>query len=77
VPADVEAETRMFHGAADPADVARILLDHRDAVALPGQQIGGGEPRRPRPDDRDVDRVRPSHAHVRPEVAEAGMNEGG
>ena len=55
VPADVEAEAVMLHGAADPAHVHRILLDHRDAVAEPGELIGGGKAGRPRADDRDVD----------------------
>lgn len=44
VPADVEAESLMLDRAADPADIDGVFLDHGDRKALPGQQIGGGQP---------------------------------
>jgi hypothetical protein len=54
VAADVEPETLMLHGAADAADIDRVLFDHSDRVTLLGEQIGGGQACRPRPDDRHV-----------------------
>src|SRR3546814_10652716 len=44
----------MLDRPADPADVNRVLLDHRHAIALLRQQIGGGQPGRTRADDGDV-----------------------
>jgi hypothetical protein len=57
VAANIEAEALMLDGAADPADLMRILLDQGDGEAFLAEQLAGGEPGRPRPDDRDVDMV--------------------
>src|SRR3546814_7209037 len=59
VAADIEAESVMLDGAADAADIIRVLFDHRDAIPLPGQQIGGGQPGGSGTDDRDVGAGRP------------------
>src|SRR3546814_13045296 len=59
VAADIEAESVMLDGAADAADIIRVLFDHRDAIPLPGQQIGGGQPGGSGPDDRAVGAGRP------------------
>ena len=52
--ADVEHEALVFDGAADAADIDRVLLDHDDRGVFLGQAIGGGEPGGPRADDEDV-----------------------
>ena len=54
MPADVEAKALVLDRAADAADIALVLFDHRHLIALLGQQIGGGQPGRPRADDGDV-----------------------
>ena len=53
--ADVEAEAVMLHRAADAADMDRVLLDHRDRVTELGELVGGGQPRRSRADNGDID----------------------
>src|SRR5690606_12003647 len=55
MPTDVEAVAPMLDRTADPADVGRVLLDDRDGLAGPGQQVPGCEPRRAGADDRYVD----------------------
>ncbi len=52
--ADVEAKALMLDRAADAADIALVLFDHRYLIPLLRQQIGGGQPGRPRADDGDV-----------------------
>src|SRR3546814_17730475 len=59
VAADIEAESVMLDGAADAADIIRVLFDHRDAIPRPGQQIGGGQPGGYGTDDRDAGAGRP------------------
>ena len=54
MPANVEAEAVQLDRAADAADIDRVFFDHRHAIALLGQQIGGGEARRASADDGDV-----------------------
>src|SRR3546814_11288953 len=54
MPTDVEAKALMLDRPADPADVNRVLLDHRHAITLLRQQIGGGQPRGAGTDDGDV-----------------------
>ncbi len=55
VAANVEPETFMFNGAADTADIAGVLLDHADRIALLRQKIGCGEPGRTSPNDGHID----------------------
>ncbi len=54
VPADVEQEILVAGGAADAAHVRGIGLDHRGGNAVLGEQIGGGQPGRPRANDKHV-----------------------
>src|SRR3546814_16984729 len=54
MPTDVEAKALMLDRPADPADVNRVLLDHRHAITLLRQRIGGGQPRGAGTDDGDV-----------------------
>src|SRR3546814_17344486 len=61
--ADIEAESVMLDGAADAADIIRVLFDHRDAIPLPGQQIGGGQPGGSGTDDRDRKSTRLNSSH--------------
>ena len=53
--ADIEAIALVLDGAADAADVARVLFDDRDLEALLGKEIAGGQPRWSRADDGDID----------------------
>ena len=54
VPADVEHEAVVLDGAADAADIDRVLLDHDDRRVFLGQAVGGGEAGRPGADHEDV-----------------------
>ena len=56
--ADVEAKTLVLDGTADPADIDRVLLDHRHALARLGQQIGSGEAGGAGADDGDIRPIR-------------------
>ena len=65
--ADVEQEALVVDGAADAADIDRVLLDHDDRRHFLGQAIGGGETGGPRADDEDfgIDAQRGArHAHL-------------
>jgi hypothetical protein len=55
VAADIEHEVLVVHGAADAADIDRILLDHGHGRHLFGQAIGGGQTRRPGTDHQHFD----------------------
>ena len=52
--ADVEHEAVVFDGAADAADINRILLDHDDGRGLLRQAVGGGQSGRAGANDEDV-----------------------
>jgi hypothetical protein len=60
VAADVEQKALVVGGAADPADVLRVLLQDQHLAAGLGQLIGGGQARRAGADDQGLERLRHS-----------------
>ena len=46
MPADIAAESAVFHGARNAAKMLRIRLQHRDRPTLLREQVGGRQPRR-------------------------------
>src|SRR6185503_4556106 len=53
VPTDIEAVPLVLHRSRDAADRV-VPFEHGDPDPVLGQEVGGGQPARPRTDDDDV-----------------------
>jgi hypothetical protein len=75
VAANVEAIAFMDDGAADAADILRVLLGDENAHVLLGEKIAGGQASWPRADNGDVHgRTRVHLRHLRiPEFCQRGF----
>ena len=60
--ADVKQEALVVDGAADAADVGRILLDDVHAATGLGELVGGGEAGRACADHDGIEGLQPEHS---------------
>ena len=56
--ADVEQKALVVRGAADAADIGRVLLEYEDVAAVFGQGVGGGQASGACADDERFDECR-------------------